>query len=89
MSGEPGHTATDRVRWTLGIVREARRKGNARGRQDDERLTCLWGIGACDVCGRTIVLGEETRHFRNGERVVEVCPACEPNVTARGYRRAA
>jgi hypothetical protein len=88
MSGEPRNTRVDWFRSTLGIAREAPPADDARSRQD-ERLARVWGIGACDVCGRTIVLGEGSGRFRNGERVVEVCQACEPDVTARGYRRAA
>ena len=90
MSGEPRHTTVDWFRSTFGIVRAAQPEGDAaRGREDDERLARVWGIGTCDVCGRTIVLGEDAARFRNGGRVVEVCPVCESGVLAEGYRRAA
>jgi len=89
MSGEPGHTTDGWFRSKLGIVRGRRPDGEAGGRGEDERLARVWGIGACDVCGATIVLGEDTARRRKGERVVEVCPVCESDVIARGYRRAA
>ncbi len=89
MSGEPKHTTADWFQSTLGVVREARPEGGAKLEVEDERLARVWGIGACDVCGRTIVLGEKAAHFRSGERVVEVCPVCESGLIAQGYRQAA
>jgi hypothetical protein len=89
MSGEPKHTNTDRFQSTLGVVREARAEGDAKRQEDDERLAGVWGIGACDVCGRTIVLGEKAARFRSSERVVDVCPVCESGLIAQGHRRAA
>lgn len=89
MSGEPKHTTSDLFQSTLGVVREARPEGDAKLQVDDERLARVWGIGACDVCGRTIVLGEKAARFRSGERVVEVCPVCESGLIAQDHRRAA
>ena len=89
MSRESRQPTVGWFRSTLGITKQARSEGDGRETQDDERLARVWGIAACDVCGRTILLGEHTAHFGNGERVVEVCAVCESDVVAQGYRRAA
>jgi len=58
-------------------------------RKDSERLALVWGTAACAVCGRIILLGEETGLLRSGERAVEVCTACEGRVPSGGLQRAA
>ncbi len=51
-----------------------------------ERLRATVG---CDVCGRTILDGEEIGRFQAGDRVLAVCPLCEGKTLAQGFVRAA
>jgi hypothetical protein len=47
------------------------------------------GVARCDVCGRTILAGEEISRFRRDERLVAVCSLCEARILAQGFVRAA
>jgi hypothetical protein len=44
---------------------------------------------SCDICGRTILDGEEIGHFQGEERVLAACPLCEAKTLAQGLVRAA
>ncbi len=57
--------------------------------REGEALARVWGIEACDVCGRTILLGEGISRFRSSERVLKVCPTCEAKAVSDGFQRAA
>jgi hypothetical protein len=57
--------------------------------REHEALAKAWGIEACDVCGRTILLGETVSLFSQGGRFVKVCPICEESLTSEGHSRAA
>jgi hypothetical protein len=52
-------------------------------------LARAWGIEACDVCGRTILLGESVSRFSQGARIVKACPICEESLISEGHPRAA
>ena len=43
---------------------------------DDEVLGRLWGVEACERCGRTIVLGEQFVHQAAGGRSRALCLEC-------------
>jgi hypothetical protein len=57
--------------------------------REGEALARVWGIEACEVCGRTILLGEGISRLRSSERVLKVCRTCEAKAVSDGYRRAA
>jgi hypothetical protein len=57
--------------------------------REREALARVWGIEACDVCGRTILLGEDISRLRSAERVLKVCPTCAAKAVSDGYQRAA
>ena len=58
-------------------------------RREHAALARAWGIDACEVCGRTILLGERVSRFDRGGRPVRACPYCEGRLLSEGYSRAA
>ncbi len=43
---------------------------------EDELIGRLWGVEACERCGRTIVLGEQFVRQAAGGRSRVLCPEC-------------
>jgi hypothetical protein len=47
------------------------------------------GRASCDLCRRTILVGEEIGHFRREDRLLTVCPLCAGRLLTQGSVRAA
>ncbi len=58
-------------------------------RREQATLARARGIEACEVCGRTILLGESLSCFDRGGRPVRACPLCEGRLLSEGCPRAA
>ncbi len=58
-------------------------------RPEHATLARAWGIEACEVCGRTILLGETLSSFDRDGRPVRACTLCEGRLLSEGCRRAA
>ncbi len=86
MSSEPHHRVLERLR---SAIARSRRPVYEHDEWGNEQLARGWGIEACDVCGRTILLGEATARFTSGDHVMKVCPVCEGSALSQGYQRAA
>jgi hypothetical protein len=56
---------------------------------EHEELARLWGVAVCACCGRTILLGESTRHTVVDGRRADLCEACAPGALRGGRRNAA
>ena len=67
------HSLIARVRGTWATA-----DGGYPGREVREQraLRHGWGIGGCDRCGQTLVLGEPADHVRLNGRDVLLCPEC-------------
>jgi hypothetical protein len=57
--------------------------------REGEALARVWGIETCDVCGRTILLGEGISRLRTDRSVLRVCRTCAAKAVSDGYQRAA
>lgn len=91
MKVREGTTLRDWLKRSLSLRTPRLRRVGApvqRTRHDDP-IASIWGIDACDRCGRTILLGERTSPFRRDNVQLTVCPTCESDLIAEGFRRAA
>ncbi|HJW74528.1 MAG TPA: hypothetical protein VJ787_02490 [Thermoleophilia bacterium] len=89
MTREPPRSVSHRPASTIRRPGQAGVEGDSAVRNGDEGLSRVWGIAACDLCGRTILLGEHATHLTSGGRVIRVCAACAAGPGAEGDRRAA
>ena len=53
------------------------------------REVSLYPMAICRGCGRTLLVGEETKRLAREQRIVEVCSVCARRLFERGFRRAA
>jgi hypothetical protein len=86
MSVEQEHKGLHRFRRSPGRQRGELTDGPIR---EGEALARAWGIEACDVCGRTILLGEGMSRLRTKQSVLHVCRTCAAKAVSDGYQRAA
>ena len=91
MREREGTTLRDWFKRSLSLRTPRVRRADAseQGARQDNPTASVWGIDTCDRCGRTILLGERTSPFRRDNVQLTVCPTCESDLIAEGFRRAA